>query len=291
VQEGSALAAIGTDTGGSIRVPAALCGLAGYRASQGLAYALVHGQGGPWPDTREGLWQGAAHLAPSLDTMGLLVRDPRDLAPIAHVLFGVPFGAIPKAPRIGYVGPSFLVDCDPEVQAAFVEWRKKMAAAGGSLAEIETGGWSGSPEAYSGIVAHEAAALHRGEYDEFDSTIAQRLHWGASLTEADLAAFEQGRADLRLEMAALFERFDFLMLPCAPVSRLVAGQDHSSARLRILRYTTPFSLAGLPAIAMPGEVVGGALGTGVQIAAAPGNDAVLLAYAGMLARTLVDASA
>jgi Asp-tRNA(Asn)/Glu-tRNA(Gln) amidotransferase A subunit family amidase len=225
-----------------------------------------------------------------LDTIGLLLRDPRDLAPIAHVLFGVPFGAIPKAPRIGYVGPLFLVDCDPEVQAAFVEWRKKMAAAGGSLAEIETGGWSGLPEAYSGIVAHEAAALHRGEYEEFDSTIAQRLHWGASLTEVDLAAFERGRADLHLEIAALFERFDFLMLPCAPVSRLVAGQDHSSVRLRILRYTTPFSLAGLPAVAMPGEVVGAALGTGVQIAAAPGNDAVLLAYAGMLARTIVDAS-
>ena len=58
VMEGSAVAAIGTDTGGSIRVPAALCGLAGYRASLG-----------------RGDWRGAAHLAPSFDTMGWLFRD------------------------------------------------------------------------------------------------------------------------------------------------------------------------------------------------------------------------
>src|SRR6202789_2007800 len=66
VQEGSALAAIGTDTGGSIRLPAAICGLAGYRASHGLAYAA-----GPWAAGPEGLWAGAAHLAPSFDTVGL----------------------------------------------------------------------------------------------------------------------------------------------------------------------------------------------------------------------------
>ena len=65
VQEGSAVAAIGTDTGGSIRAPAALCGLAGYRASIGLAQQL-------------GLWRGGMPLAPSFDTLGWLFRDLRD---------------------------------------------------------------------------------------------------------------------------------------------------------------------------------------------------------------------
>src|SRR5580700_7690688 len=65
VQEQSALAAIGTDTGGSIRVPAALCGLAGYRASVELAQ-------------RSGLWRGGVHLAPTFDTLGWLFQDLRD---------------------------------------------------------------------------------------------------------------------------------------------------------------------------------------------------------------------
>jgi aspartyl-tRNA(Asn)/glutamyl-tRNA(Gln) amidotransferase subunit A len=116
------------------------------------------------------------------------------------------------------------------------------------------------------------------------------LHWGASLTEAQLAPLEQRRADLRLDMAALFERFDFLMLPCAPLSRLIAGEDQTIARQRILCYTVPFSLAGLPAIALPGEIVGGALGAGVQIAAPPGKDAALLAFAGALAQMVAQQS-
>jgi hypothetical protein len=62
IQEGSALAAIGTDTGGSVRAPAALCGLTGYRASLGI-----------------GDWTGGYHLAPSFDTIGWLCRDLRDL--------------------------------------------------------------------------------------------------------------------------------------------------------------------------------------------------------------------
>jgi len=65
VLEGSAVAAIGTDTGGSIRVPAALCGLAGYRASIELAHA-------------RGLWRGGVHLSKTFDTLGLLFRDLRD---------------------------------------------------------------------------------------------------------------------------------------------------------------------------------------------------------------------
>jgi Asp-tRNA(Asn)/Glu-tRNA(Gln) amidotransferase A subunit family amidase len=89
-------------------------------------------------------------------------------------------------------------------------------------------------------------------------------------------------------MASAFEKFDFLMLPCAPVSRLVANQDQSSARQTILRYTTPFSLAGLPVVTLPAEIIGATFGAGIQLAASPGNDAALLAYAASLAQMLVD---
>jgi Asp-tRNA(Asn)/Glu-tRNA(Gln) amidotransferase A subunit family amidase len=289
VQEGSALAAIGTDTGGSIRVPAALCGLAGYRASRGLAYGA-----GPWPPYPEGLWAGGAHLAPSFDTVGLLVRDARDLAALAHVLFGVPFADIPRTARVGRVSEEFLEDCDADALAAFDGWRAKIASGSGSVGKLDAGSefdaasWEGTVQAFAGIQAREAAGLHRGHYDDVEPAIAERLRWGASLSAGDLEGMERELVRTRSEIGAMFERFEFLMLPCAPVSQLRAGDDQSAVRLRILRYTAPFSVAGLPVVALPGEMIGAPLGTGVQIAAAPGEDAALLAYAGALAQRIVD---
>ena len=75
VQEGSAMVAVGTDTGGSVRVPAALCGMAGYRASHGL-----------FPE--DVCWNGGAHLAVSFDTLGLLFEDLRDGPVLGQAVFG-----------------------------------------------------------------------------------------------------------------------------------------------------------------------------------------------------------
>ena len=283
VQEGSALIAIGTDTGGSIRVPAALCGLAGYRASHQLAYAA-----GPWPAVRQGLWKGAAHLAGSYDTVGILLRDVRDAAPVAEALFGLSRAAGLSNPRIGFVGPEFLAGCEPEIFAALTAWRSAMVRRGAETGEIDTAGWTGAEDVFAGIQAHEAAALHRGHYAQFGDAIRQRLEWGAALTSAELAPLEAQQETIRAEFARLFDGYDFLALPCAPVSRLLVGEDQSAVRPRILQYTAPFSLAGLPVVALPGEMLGAALGTGVQISAAPGKDAELLAYAAALAQALVD---
>lgn len=271
VQEGSALAAIGTDTGGSVRVPAALCGLVGYRASHGLASVA-----GGWPEA----WDGAAHLAASFDTVGFLLRDARDAAPIAHALFGITPQQPPIAPHIGYVGHSFLDDCDADVLSAYETWRELLLKSGAELTEILPAGWERSREIFAGIQAHEASTYHRGHYDEFEPAITQRLHWGASLTEADLDPLRQQLVEFRAAMDELWARFDLLVLPVAPVSRLVAAEDQSDARARILRYTTPFSLAGVPVVSLPGTL----FGTGVQVAAAPGRDGALLAYVASLAQ-------
>jgi Asp-tRNA(Asn)/Glu-tRNA(Gln) amidotransferase A subunit family amidase len=271
VQEGSAIAAIGTDTGGSIRVPAALCGLAGYRASIDLAHQM-------------GLWRGGAHLAPSFDTIGWLYRDLRDGPLLGSALFRleIPDQAQENHVRIGRVHSQFLHDCDPNALAAFEQWLGRFRASGAAIVPFDAGFLEEAPAIYSPIQAHEAAAIHGpltgNDFSHFDPAIAQRLSWGAGIAEAELKELRERHRAFVERMDGLLSEFDFLILPCAPVSHLMAGADHSKTRGAILRYTTPMSLACVPVVTLPA-----ANGGGVQIAAARGADARLLAYTAGLA--------
>jgi Asp-tRNA(Asn)/Glu-tRNA(Gln) amidotransferase A subunit family amidase len=275
VQEGSALAAIGTDTGGSIRIPSALCGLAGYRTSHGI----------PHGEDREAHWTGGYHLAPSFDTIGLIFRDLHDAATLASAIFDITPAPSQTKIRIGCVADDFLHDCEPNVLTAFEAWKQHLAQHGAELAPADTHFWTEAPAIYSPIVASEAAAIHRGNVHHFDPVIAERLAYGASIPTTELQALRTRLQKFRLQMSTLFESFDFLIAPCAPVSKLRAGHDHTDSRKAILRYTTPASLAGLPAITLPGEHIGAPIGTGVQLLAAPTQDAPLLAFASRLAAT------
>jgi Asp-tRNA(Asn)/Glu-tRNA(Gln) amidotransferase A subunit family amidase len=262
VQEGSAVAAIGTDTGGSIRVPAALCGLAGYRSSLGL--------GGPQA------WEGGWHLAVSFDTLGWLFRDLRDGPLLAAALLDVPQVAAPQGVSIAVVGESFLHDCEPAVMEMFLGWQDELRRRGAQLRVFEPDFWEDTREIFGGIQAHEAAALHSGNFEHFEPDIAQRLAWGASLSAATVDALRQRHTAFLLRMDRLFEQHDFLILPCAPMSALMEDADHSASRVKILRYTTPISLAGTPAVTLASP------GGGVQLVAARKNDARLLAFAASL---------
>ena len=272
VQEGSAIAAIGTDTGGSIRVPAALCGLAGYRASIGLAH-------------ERGLWRGGVHLAQSFDTLGWLFRDLRDAPLLAEALFGlrVPAKAGTRV-RIACVGGDFLRDCDADVLAGFAECNRRLSERGATLTEIDVAWWDEAMEIFAPIQAHEAAAIHTaktgGDFSHFERTIAERLAWGASIAAAEIKRLRARHAAFRARMDALLAAHDYLILPCAPVSRLTVGADHSGARAKILRYTTPISLSGMPVVALPAR---GRNGAGIQLVAARDADGQLLAYAAQLA--------
>jgi aspartyl-tRNA(Asn)/glutamyl-tRNA(Gln) amidotransferase subunit A len=275
VQEGSALAAIGTDTGGSIRIPSALCGLAGYRTSHGIARGEERGD-------REDHWTGGYHLAQSFDTIGLIFRDLRDAPTLASAIFDITAASQQTTIRIGYLTSDFLHDCEPSVLTALEAWKQHLTQHGAELIPADTTFWTDAPAIYSPIVAAEAAAIHRGHFQHFDPVIAERLTSGASIPAAELQNLNARLQKFRLQMSTLFERFDFLIAPCAPVSKLCAGQDHTESRKAILRYTTPASLAGLPAITLPGEHISAPMGTGVQLLAAPLQDASLLAFAANL---------
>jgi aspartyl-tRNA(Asn)/glutamyl-tRNA(Gln) amidotransferase subunit A len=259
ILEGSAMAAIGTDTGGSIRVPAALCGIAGYRASLG-----------------RGNWRGGAHLAPSFDTVGWLFRDLED-GPRLGSLFG-PTDAtdllLPK--KFAVVSDLFLDDCEPEVLASLRLCQAELEALGLTATTVGVDWWSDSREIFAPIQASEAALIHQGHFAAFEPSIRERLQWGASLADAEVGALRTRHTAFRSRMDALLAEHELLLLPASPVTRLAAGADHSQTRARLLRYTTPASLSGMPAITIPfvrdGKPVGG-----MQLVAAREDDARLLA--------------
>jgi Asp-tRNA(Asn)/Glu-tRNA(Gln) amidotransferase A subunit family amidase len=269
VQEGSAVAAIGTDTGGSIRAPAALCGLAGYRATIDLAH-------------QRGLWRGGVHLAPSFDTLGWLFRDLRDAPLLAEALFGL---RVPPATettvRIGCVSDDFLRDCEPAVLAGFARWREKLEQSGSRLVPVDTAFWENAMSIFAPIQAHEAAAIHAantgGDFSHFDKSIAERLTWGASVPAGEIERLRKLHVGFCDGVAALLREHDFLIAPCSPVAQLVVGADHSQTRGSILRHTAPLSLPGVPIVTLPA-----AGGAGFQLIAARGDDARLLAYAAYL---------
>ncbi len=269
VQEGSAVAAIGTDTGGSVRVPAALCGLAGYRASLGISRG-------------EERWSGAFHLAPSFDTLGLLFRDLRDGPALAHAIYDIPSVPTPTQLRIGFVGDDFTHDCEPEVLSAFAAWKQHLTHHGSTLTPIDTAFWADSLEIFSTIQASEAAQIHRGRYQHFEPAIAERLTWGASITSTQLETLHRRLDIFRSQISSLFQQVDLLLVPCAPVNKLLSGEDQSHIRKAILRYTTPASLGGLPTVTLAGEAIGAPFGTGMQLIAAPMQDGALLAFAASL---------
>lgn len=266
VQEGSAVAAIGTDTGGSIRVPAALCGLAGYRASIGLAW-----------DRK--LWSDGVHLSQTFDTLGWIFRDLRDGPRLAEGLFGLR-AADKASPRVkvAAVSGNFLRDCEEDILKALELCKSQLAAKGAEVAEFAADDWDEGMSIYAPIQASEAATIHApstgGDFSCFPPPIDERLAWGASLSSDEIQKQRARHATFRERVDVLFQSYDFLLLPCSPLSHLKAGVDHSETRMKILRYTVPLSLAGTPVVTLP--FAGGA---GMQLVAPRGADAKLLAYA------------
>jgi aspartyl-tRNA(Asn)/glutamyl-tRNA(Gln) amidotransferase subunit A len=261
VQEGSAVVAIGTDTGGSIRAPAALCGLAGYRASLG-----------------RGDWSGGAHLAQSFDTMGCLFRDLAD-APLLAGLFADKPAADPSKglARFAVVDESFFHDCEKEIIDSLHSTIREFEALGLESSRIDVAWWADSFEIFAPIQAWEAARIHAGHFDRFEPSIRERLEWGARIGDREIAALRERHRIFRERMDALLATHELILLPATPVARLAAGADHSKTRVRLLRYTTPFSLAGVPVVTIP------CVAGGMQLAAGWGCDEALLTLAARLA--------
>jgi Asp-tRNA(Asn)/Glu-tRNA(Gln) amidotransferase A subunit family amidase len=259
VLEGSAVAAIGTDTGGSVRAPAALGRVAGYRATLG-----------------RGNWRGGAHLAESFDTMGWLFRDLED-APLLTTPFA-PVDAAPARPfkRFAVVSADFLEDCEPEVAANLEATVRELEHLGLERRSFDAGWWSVSRDIFSPIQAWEGARIYAGNFERIQPEIRERLEWGARIKADEISALRRRHEEFRDRMDELFATHDLLLLPAIPVSRLAAGANHSKTRPRLIRYTAPFSLAGVPIVTIP------CAQGGMQLAAAREQDESLLQVAAQL---------
>ena len=259
VLERSAVAALGTATGGSIRAPAALCGLAGYRATLG-----------------RGNWRGGAHLAQSFDTMGWIFRDLQDAPLLAGFLAPVEANATQTFTRFAVPDESFFHDCEPEILASLHAAISELEALGLRAVKIDAKWWEEAFEIYAPIQAWEAARIHAGHFDLYEPGLRERLEWGARITPAEISALRQRHAEFTARMDELFEANGLLLMPATPVARLAAGADHSKTRVRLLRYTTPFSMVGVPVVTLPCAV------GGMQMAAARGCDESLVEVAARL---------
>jgi aspartyl-tRNA(Asn)/glutamyl-tRNA(Gln) amidotransferase subunit A len=152
----------------------------------------------------------------------------------------------------------------------------ELQALGLEAEPIEPEWWQDSIDIFAPLQASEAAIVHAGNFDRCEPAIRDRLKWGANFTSDEVASLRQRHADFRARMEELFAAHQLILLPSTPVARLAAGADHSQTRSRLLRYTTPFSLAGVPAVAIP------CVHGGMQLAAARGFDESLLALAAQI---------
>jgi amidase len=230
VAEGSADVGYGTDTGGSVRIPAAFCGLAGLKTTFGRIST-----GGVWP------------LAPSLDTVGPIATDVAGLtAAMALLEPGFTVAASPAA-RIGRLRP--LADgTDPRVDAAV---DAALAASGLELVELGQVDWADALMQTYVLVAGEAAAVDAAlmaSQDGISAPVRALLEMGAAVTADQLAAARAYQRGWQAMLAEFFRDVDAIALPTAPFfpPPLAEAEQHDFTQL-----TAPVNLAGLPALALP----------------------------------------
>jgi len=258
VADGDADVAYGSDTGGSVRIPAAFCGITGLKTTHGrVSLDRV------WP------------LAPSLDTVGPMARD------VAGVVAGMTllepgFQVGSPAGRIGRIRPTGS-DVDPRIDAAVDD---ALARSGLDITEIDLPGWLAARETCGVLLDFEAAQSNRVLTDDparralIGPNVLARLTAAADVTTDDADRARARQRDWREALhAAVVRSGGLLALPTVPVypPPLTAPPG-----LHFTALTNPVNLAGLPALALP-IPSGHSLPASLQLIGAPGAEELLLA--------------
>jgi len=277
VLDGMAYASIGTDTGGSVRIPSAACGLVGLKPTFG-----------------EVPLDGIVPLSNTMDHVGPLCRSVEDAASVYDTLCGRPphrrSARSLQGLRIGVLRGYFTALLDPQVAAAFDSACARLAGAGAILGDAEIPHASDIAPIYLHIVLSEAAALHAktldSHADAYTPNVRIRLEMGRYILAEDYVRALRGRQILIEEVDARLHRHDVLLLPslAVPAVRLGAvaikiGAVEEPVRNLTLRLTQLFNITGHPAITLPCGATTDGLPIGAQLVGARNQTDALLSAA------------
>jgi len=249
VATGMGLASVGTDTGGSIRIPAAACGIVGLKPS-------LHDV----PTT------GVIPLSTTLDHAGPLARSVQDASWLWSVLAGRPIQTVVAADmgalRLGRLAGYFAEPVEAVVDAAFDEACTRLREAGVTITRVELPGAERIVETYVNLVMPEGAAWHApwldSRRDDYSPTVHARLLGGRDISAVAYLQARSERAQLTHAVDALLSSVDALMLPTLPITAPESGQQNISigpteipVRAAMLKHTQTFNITGHPAITIP----------------------------------------
>jgi aspartyl-tRNA(Asn)/glutamyl-tRNA(Gln) amidotransferase subunit A len=253
--------AVGSDTGGSIRIPAGLCGCVGFKPTLGLIST-----------------EGVYPLSRSLDTVGSLAPNVHSAARAVEMMSGLT-GIVPERVRKGYrlaLPRGWFEDLDEETRAAW----KGVAA---ELEEIDFPSWDELGAPGSTILYAEAAQLHRERVemhpDKYGKDVLANLRRGLELTAIEYLQALEDRERLSDQVEEAMAGVEAILVPATPyVAPLIDESD--GVRPLFTRFTRPFNVTGQPVLTMPAPATG--LPVGIQVVGHFGDDALVAEIAAWL---------
>jgi aspartyl-tRNA(Asn)/glutamyl-tRNA(Gln) amidotransferase subunit A len=285
VAAGLCLASVGSDTGGSVRIPAALCGIVGLKPTYGRVSL-----------------RGVVPLSWSLDHAGPITRTVRDAALMLQVVAGhdpddpasvdmpvddyLSLEQDVKGLRVGVPREYFFDSLDAEVASAARAAIDELARLGMDVREISLPETEAARQASVTVLVCDAFAYHRDRLreqpDDFGADVRTRLQEAVSISGSDYALARRTQAEWRQRLERLFYEVDILAMATTPIpAPRIDEADAVSAAFSLARLTRPFNLAGVPAISVPCGFTQSGLPIGLQLVSRAWSEATLLraAYA------------
>jgi aspartyl-tRNA(Asn)/glutamyl-tRNA(Gln) amidotransferase subunit A len=281
---------LGSDTGGSIRIPAALCGVVGMKPTFG-----------------RGSVRGVIPLSPSLDHIGPIARTVEDAAALLQVIAGHDpedplsrFDPVPRysqalsgditSVRVGVPRSYFFERLMPDVESAVRAAIRRLEELGAQIVDVDLPGAIRQDEIFRVIAGSEALTYHEPLLREqgalYGPDVRERLESGRGISLAARAEAEEAREALRQECDAVFRVVDVIVTPTVPIpasflrESVVRWADGPEAvGSALTRYTRPFNLTGAPAISVPCGFTSDGLPVGLQVVGKALDESMVLRVA------------